>query len=434
MLNVLSTRKLKIEAENPTVLYFCKPWSRDWPPLPFDYCYPNNDCTINYGGTEENVRQADVIIFHPVFGCGMQNSEEWMVNMTEWRRPDQLFIFLQWESPEYHQGSYKYLDGFFNATMTYRSDSTFFTPYSNLALTKLTRYYSARYSQYNPMPIPIEKLTQQKLDDYYSNLPDENHELGVIAVISNCRSVYRSRAVRTLENLIRWPNGTKALDVYGRCAEKYQEEPGPGKNETFQKELGRDPRRVPQVVSKYKFYLAIENSRCKGYITEKFFDNALLAGSLGIVAGTVREDYEKLAPKDSFIHADDFGSLEELAERINFLLDPINKNDYKKYFDWKKRSSFDELEYSELDDFRDNYGFCKVCALAKRIHKGDRIEHRFESVQKWWFGSEKKFHHSSSMNEGVCVDNSRRRRRSVESVSDSFFDENDLQVEITKFL
>ncbi len=49
--------------------------------------------------------------------------------------------------------------------------------------------------------------------------------------------------------------------------------------------------------------------------------------------GPPREDYEKVAPKDSFIHVDDFDGAQDLARYLNKL---DNKNElYNKYFGWK---------------------------------------------------------------------------------------------------
>ena len=72
------------------------------------------------------------------------------------------------------------------------------------------------------------------------------------------------------------------------------------------------------LLRRYKFFLSFENSRCRYYITEKFFSNAIAIGTVPIVAGCPRHDYELVAPTDSFIHVDDFKHVEELGERINY--------------------------------------------------------------------------------------------------------------------
>ena len=56
----------------------------------------------------------------------------------------------------------------------------------------------------------------------------------------------------------------------------------------------------------YKFYLAFENSKCRDYVTEKFY-NALLYSMVPVVYGG--GDYEALgAPPNSYIDARNFTS------------------------------------------------------------------------------------------------------------------------------
>lgn len=74
------------------------------------------------------------------------------------------------------------------------------------------------------------------------------------------------------------------------------------------------------VVRKYKFYFSYENSfHCKDYITEKFFHNALASLAVPVVWGAKKEDYLAVAPPGSFIYADDFSSMEELAFYLKYL-------------------------------------------------------------------------------------------------------------------
>ena len=68
-----------------------------------------------------------------------------------------------------------------------------------------------------------------------------------------------------------------------------------------------------RVATPFKFYAAFENNRCDGYITEKLW-TAYNYGMVPVVwGGCGRADYEKIVPKDSFIHVDDFKSTADLA-------------------------------------------------------------------------------------------------------------------------
>lgn len=93
-------------------------------------------------------------------------------------------------------------------------------------------------------------------------------------------------------------------------------------------------------IASCKFYLSFENSIYQDYITEKLY-NPLAVGTVPIVLGTLRENYEKLVLGDSFIHVDDFASPKELADYL-LLLDS-NDDLYLKYFQWPKALQSDGL-------------------------------------------------------------------------------------------
>jgi len=79
----------------------------------------------------------------------------------------------------------------------------------------------------------------------------------------------------------------------------------------------------------YKFYLSFENSLCRDYITEKFF-NLLDRNIVPIVYGA--GNYEAIAPPHSYIDA-----LKYTPVQLAHYLDLLDKNDtlYNEYFWWK---------------------------------------------------------------------------------------------------
>jgi len=82
---------------------------------------------------------------------------------------------------------------------------------------------------------------------------------------------------------------------------------------------------------KYMFFLVFENSVCRDYVTEKFFDT-LKYDIIPVVLGD--GNYNYYIPKSGFINALDFESPADLATYLVALSN--NKETYNKYFEWKK--------------------------------------------------------------------------------------------------
>ena len=102
----------------------------------------------------------------------------------------------------------------------------------------------------------------------------------------------------------------------------------------------------------YKFYLAFENANCNYYITEKFFNT--LGNAVPIVMGASINNYERIAPKGSFIHVDSFRNPKELADYLKML----NAHDdlYNKYYEWIGTGE-------KLSGDKGGYDWCRVCAM-----------------------------------------------------------------------
>lgn len=83
-------------------------------------------------------------------------------------------------------------------------------------------------------------------------------------------------------------------------------------------------------LSKYKFYLALENSFCIDYATEKLW-NALTHNVIPVVWGGA--DYSKIAPPNSYIDVNHFSTVVDLANYIN----KVGKDPklYNSFFAWK---------------------------------------------------------------------------------------------------
>ncbi|XP_053576131.1 3-galactosyl-N-acetylglucosaminide 4-alpha-L-fucosyltransferase FUT3-like [Bombina bombina] len=256
--------------------------------------------------------EADAVILYHRDVC---SSREQLPKM---KRPSkQYWIWFNLESPS-RSSNLSLMDNLINLTMTYQADSDIFTPYGWLE----------KHDSHENFTIPLKK----KL---------------VAWVVSNWNPNYRrTKYYLELKKYIE-------IDIYGH-----------GKML-----LPRNKQRM--ILSTYKFYLAFENSIHKDYITEKLWYNVFNSGTVPVVMGPPRANYERFLPPDSFIHVDDFHSPKELA---SYLLE-LDKDDkrYQQYFNW--RSKFKPVGNTS---FATHY--CKVCKALKEAP----VYRTIPSIDKWF--------------------------------------------------
>uniref|UniRef100_A0A3B3SWE3 Fucosyltransferase n=1 Tax=Paramormyrops kingsleyae TaxID=1676925 RepID=A0A3B3SWE3_9TELE len=126
-------------------------------------------------------------------------------------------------------------------------------------------------------------------------------------------------------------------------------------------------------VSSCKFYLSFENSKHKDYITEKLY-KPLDLGTVPIVLGPPREQYENIVPGDAFIHVDDFLSPKELASRLHFLDE--NETEYHRYFEWKRHL---KVKYV-------NFPIEHACRACDYLKKHSDEYSSFDNLNQWYWG------------------------------------------------
>ena len=300
-----------------------------------------------------------------------------------------------WESPITQHadlGKSTLFRNVFNATMSYRLDSEFWLPYGSMVRLKIQSYLE-RYGKES-----LVDMNDSKLDEHWKAINSEKKsspERGVVSIISNCNgSGYRKSLVEELGKLLKLDNGTHALDTFGKCQLKLTQSSKFQKNKSPLLDCQNADKWncVKNLSKNYKFILSIENSRCKDYITEKFFSNALLAGSVPIVAGAKRAVYEKLAPGSSFIHVDDFESVQDLADRVNYLIGSgeENEKEYAKYHEWRKIEFDDEIKLTNLEEFN-SVGVCGMCNVLWNFkNSGGKLDgyKALPSVRNWWYARE----------------------------------------------
>ena len=87
----------------------------------------------------------------------------------------------------------------------------------------------------------------------------------------------------------------------------------------------------------YPFYLSFESTLCKDYISEKFWK--VLEGSgptIPIALGGISiDEYNTVAPPNSFIHVKNFSSPSSLASHLRYILK--RKEDFNYYHQWRSK-------------------------------------------------------------------------------------------------
>ncbi|XP_030837265.1 glycoprotein 3-alpha-L-fucosyltransferase A-like [Strongylocentrotus purpuratus] len=148
--------------------------------------------------------------------------------------------------------------------------------------------------------------------------------------------------------------------------------------------------RCNRSIRKHKFYLALENSPCRDYISEELWRNALLNNLVPVVYGASKEDYKRVLPPDSFIHVEDFDSIMELA----LYLRKLSKDEglYNTYFEWKK---FGWVQLTTEEYLLEPEQVCenivsRLLSDEKAMREGTYHKPKFPDWNEWWTNSCKK--------------------------------------------
>uniref|UniRef100_UPI0037E91B61 alpha-(1,3)-fucosyltransferase 4-like n=1 Tax=Semicossyphus pulcher TaxID=241346 RepID=UPI0037E91B61 len=230
----------------------------------------------------------------------------------------QKWIWMNYESPAHTPSLWRFND-VFNLTLTYRTDSDIFLPYGYL--------------------VPSEHRTLQNRFAHPLRAPSRSQLLRprlLAWVISNwSESHARVALYHQLRRHIK-------VDVYGRAGQPLPEDSGSGS--------------VVRMLGRYQFYLALENSQHADYITEKLW-NAVLAGSIPVVLGPSRKNYERFLPPEAFIHVDDFPTVRALARYLLRLRrDPAR---LRRHLAWRRGYSLYQPSF-----WAEHY--CTACRAVRR--------------------------------------------------------------------
>ncbi|KAH7723411.1 alpha1,3-fucosyltransferase [Aphelenchoides avenae] len=258
-----------------------------------DGCPLQDQCTLTYN--RSLIETADAVVFH------LRN-----VNVSDLPESPsfdgQKFVAFTMESPLNSVGDVQGLPkSYFHWSASYLKVSDVVSPYGGPWVTREEAQnrgippLNATYSE--------EEILQRK------------KIRGAVWFVSNCHTASaREEAVSALSRVFR-------VDVAGGCASKDD-----------LRSLCPRSSDCESVFGQYYFYVAAENSICKDYITEKYWERARYP-SVPIVMR--RHVYEEHLPPNSFIAMDDFESPSAMAARLTYLMDhPAN---YMAYFAWRKQ-------------------------------------------------------------------------------------------------
>lgn len=140
------------------------------------------------------------------------------------------------------------------------------------------------------------------------------------------------------------------VDSYGRAFN----------NKKLKNDTGRDAKE--ELIRKYKFTIAFENSIARDYVTEKFFQ-PLVAGSVPIYLGAPNID--DFAPGENcFINVADFKGPKALAKYMKML--DADDALYNEYLEWKKKPFLPK--FNSLLNIAGEHPIIRLCKMIERMN------------------------------------------------------------------
>ena len=151
------------------------------------------------------------------------------------------------------------------------------------------------------------------------------------------------------------------IDIHGQCGKKCS-------NEDCIKAL-----------KKYKFYLALENSLCDDYISEKAYIHGFRLGTVPIVMSKANISDPSILPPGSFIDGLAFPDAAALVKHINTV--GSDQKLYNAYFEWRANWTFTMVSENEGHvPYPDDY-FCPLC---EKLHSTSEPSKSIQDLRQWY--------------------------------------------------
>ena len=284
----------------------------------------------------KHLSESHVVIFNPTFSH--------VNDLPSSRKPWQRWALQVRESPN-NVHFQSYFNNKINWTITYHHQSDvslvwgFYVPKGN--------YEQGPYFIPDNLRHSMERSGVVTDDKEIRSLV-RNKTLSALWIASNCGVLKRNNYVKEMKK------GGIKLDVYGRC----------GRADPCK----RDVKCLNEMFSKYKFYIAFENSFCEDYISEKLW-KALNGRMVPIVMGYTIESYERSLPPDSFLHVDNFTTVHDLIKYVQFL--DSNDDAYFRYHQWRKHYEIVPV----IAGTQNNINLW-ICDLCKKIEEPTKLAYK----------------------------------------------------------
>lgn len=282
------------------------------------------------------------------------------------RDPDQVFVFITMESPQYlhvTRLTAPVFKDYFNWTMTYRLDSDILYLYGIVLPRNLniTEYFhevegTGDFGNVGNFQSYIDTVNKDpvgiKGKDYKEIFARKATGKSAAWLVSHCGTASkRERYVYKMQKHLK-------IDIYGRCTKNT------GNCSKTDKNCDQN------IINTYKFYLAFENSLCADYITEKFF-RWYNKDIILVVRGA--RYYKRYLPPNTYVNADDFRSAEELAKYLHDL-----GSDEKRYIGFlKTKDMYTGFEGQKVATL----AYCNLCYRLNNLH---RYRKTVLKLDDWW--------------------------------------------------
>lgn len=243
------------------------------------------------------------------------------------KKNGQVWTFFSIESPFLYTVRPEWKNKF-SWTMTYRRDSDF------------TYFYGKIQKREIPLFRNYSELFKKKTKK-------------VSWAVSNCNSFSkREEYVKKLQNYI-------SVDVYGRCGKLRCGKRSAGVTDCHKK-----------FAEEYKFYLAVENSICKDYTTEKLFNFFFYDLPMIPIINGPKNAHEYI-PNGTYINILDYASPEELAKDLERI--GSNETMYSEYLKEKDKYTGSRFRWELV-----------LCPMCSRLQENSLASSRIiPDISSW---------------------------------------------------